>query len=312
MVASFLLAVVLCLIAILAFTHALWLVADGRRRRLLPPGPLPLPVIGSLYAVTWSRAHRSLAHLAERYGPLMCIWFGRHPLVVVSTPDAARKVLHNPDLAGRTVLDVWRADGHFANSVILQPPGDKWRAMRRFATTELLTKARLDARQLLRQEKAQELVRGVAEYAARGEPVDVGHAVFMLAINLVSRTLFSIDIGTRELRETVTAMARLAATPTVSDMFPAVAAADIQGARSRMTALGRHVYRIIDEQFMQRKCDRDVGAPKKNDMMDLVLDKEKEWKEEGSQMNYDAVRGMFTVRTYVHGRIPCIQIDKVQ
>jgi hypothetical protein len=134
----------------------------------------------------------------------------------------------------------------------------------------------------------------------------------MLAINLVSRTLFSIDIGTRELRETVTAMARLAATPTVSDMFPAVAAADIQGARSRMTALGRHVYRIIDEQFMQRKCDRDVGAPKKNDMMDLVLDKEKEWKEEGSQMNYDAVRGMFTVRTYVHGRIPRIQIDKVQ
>ena len=75
MVASFVLAVVLILAAILVFTHALCLTTDGRRRRL-PPGPWPLPVIGSVHAVKWSRPHRSLARHAERHGPLMCIWFG--------------------------------------------------------------------------------------------------------------------------------------------------------------------------------------------------------------------------------------------
>ncbi|OEL23741.1 Cytochrome P450 76C2 [Dichanthelium oligosanthes] len=295
MATSFVLAVVLSFAAILVFTHALWLITDVRRRRL-PPGPWPLPVIGSIHAVKWNlAAHRSLAHLAERYGPLMCIWFGRHPTVVVSTPDAARKVLTNPELAGRTFPDAARAEGHFANSVLLLPPGDKWRAMRRFATTELLTKARLDARQLLRQEKAQDMVRYVAERAVHGEPVDVGHAVFVTAINLVSRTLGSIDIGSRsEVRDMVRAACRLVGTLTVSDIFATLAAADIQGARRRFGAIVRYSHRIIDEQFMQRRRSRDSGEPRKNDMADVVIDKEKEWKEEGGQMNYDAVKGLFT------------------
>ncbi|CAL4886404.1 unnamed protein product [Urochloa decumbens] len=293
MASSFVLAVVLSFTAILVFAHALWLITDGRRRRL-PLGPRPLPLIGSVYAVKWSKAHRSLAHLAERYGPLMCIWFGRHPAVVVSTPDAARKILTNPDTAGRTVLDAWRAEGHFANSVIVQPPGHRWRAMRRFATTELFTKSRLDARQQLRQEKVQELVRRVSEHALHGEPVDVGHAAFVTIVNLVSCTLFSIDIGSRELHDIVRAASRVAVTPTVSDVFPSLAAADIQGARSRMAALIRHFYRIIDGQFVKRKRDRDGGEPRKNDMMDVVIDKEKEWEEEGNQMNYDTFKGLFT------------------
>jgi hypothetical protein len=90
----------LYLAAILAFTHALQLITDDRWRRL-PPKPFPLPVISSLYAITWSRAHRSLAHLAERYGP-----------------PHVHLMLHNSDLAGRTVLDVWHIEGHVANSVI--------------------------------------------------------------------------------------------------------------------------------------------------------------------------------------------------
>ncbi|CAN6238801.1 unnamed protein product [Urochloa humidicola] len=180
MAPSFVLAALLSFTAILVFTHALWLITDGRRRCRLLPGPWPLPVIGSIHTVEWSKAHRSLAHLADRYGPLMCIWFDRHPAVVVSIPDAARKILNNPDMTGRPILDVWRAEGHSGNSVIVQPPGHKWRAMRRFATTELFTKSRLDARQQqLRQEKVQELVRCVSGHALRGELVDVGHAAFV-------------------------------------------------------------------------------------------------------------------------------------
>jgi len=196
MVPSFVLAVVLSLAAILVFTHALWLTTDGRRRRL-PPGPWPLPVIGSVHAVKWSRPHRSLARHAERHGPLMSIWFGRYPVVVVSTPDAARKVLACSDLAGRTVLDTMRAEGHADNCVIVLPPGPKWRAIRRLVMAEVMAGAQLAAREELRQEKARELVRHVAERAARGEAVDLGHAAFVTAVDLVSRTLLSVKCLTR-------------------------------------------------------------------------------------------------------------------
>ncbi|WVZ74414.1 hypothetical protein U9M48_022597 [Paspalum notatum var. saurae] len=293
MVASFVLAALISFAAILVLKHVVWLTTDGRRRRL-PPGPLPLPIIGSIQAIAWRGAHRSLANLGKHYGPLMCIWLGRFPTIVVSTPDAARKILNNSDLAGRTVLDVWRAEGHSANSVIVQPPGDKWRAVRRFATTELFTKGRLDALQQLRQEKAQELVRYVFEQTSHGEPIDIGHAAFTTAINLMSTTMFSLDVGTHEVRSMAKEASRLAGTPTISDVLPAVAAADLQGARRRMGAAIRYGYRIVDEQFTRRRLDRDAGKPKKNDMVDRVIDKEKQWKEEGSQMNYDAVRGLFT------------------
>lgn len=269
------------------------LITDTRRRRL-PPGPWTLPFIGSFHVVSWSSAHRSLARLAERHGPLMTVWVGRFPTVVVSTPDAAREALRNADLAGRTVLDTWRAEGHAASSVIFLPPRDTWRAMRRFATEELFARAPLDARRRLRQEKAAEMVRHVSAHG--GESVDVGHAAFVTAMDLMARTIFSMDdLATNELRHMVKAATELAVKPTVSDLFPCLAGLDLQGSRRKMGALVRHSYRIIHQQFMRRRRDRDAGEPRKNDMMDVVIDKEQEWRESGSSMNYDIVKGLLLV-----------------
>ncbi|CAN6245322.1 unnamed protein product [Urochloa humidicola] len=92
----------------------------------------------------------------------------------------------------------------------------------------------------------------------------------------------------------VTEWWRLVATPTVSDIFPSTAPADIQGARRRMTALVRRIYGLIDEQFTRRRRDREHGQPRKNDIMDVVIEKEKEWEAVGGHMDYDAARGLFT------------------
>ncbi|PVH66718.1 hypothetical protein PAHAL_1G327600 [Panicum hallii] len=275
---EFVLAVVLSVAATLVFNHALWLLTAGVSRP--DPGRF--------------RPHRSLARLAERHGPLTCIWFGRYPIVVASTPDAARKVLACSELAGRTVLDTIRAEGHADNCVLLLPPGPKWRTIRRLVMAEVQTKGQLAAREQLRQEKARELVRYVSERAARGEPVDVGHAAFVTAVDLVSRTLISVDIGSRELRDKVRECAQLLTTPTIADVFPSLAAADLQGARRRFSALVRYSNGIVDEEFVRRRRGRDAGEPRKNDMVDLVIDKEKEWEEEGSELNYDVVRCLIT------------------
>ncbi|OEL30609.1 Cytochrome P450 76C2 [Dichanthelium oligosanthes] len=220
-------------VVVVEFIYSFQLITGAGRRRRLPPGPWPFPIIGSFPAVAWSsRPHRSLARLAERYGPLMSIWAGPYATVVVSAPDAAREILlrHNADLAGRTVLDAWRTEGHAARSVIFLPPHDRWRAMRRLASAELFAQRRLDPR---RQEKAREMVRHVSGRAARGgESVDVGEAVFAATMDMLSRTLFSVDLGHHGLRHMVRAASQLSGTPTISDVFLAVAAADIQGVRA--------------------------------------------------------------------------------
>ncbi|TVU29992.1 hypothetical protein EJB05_21592, partial [Eragrostis curvula] len=188
-------------------------------------------------------------------------------------------------------MDAWRAEGHAANSVIYLPPHDKWRAMRRFAATELFAKGRLDARQPLRQEKVQEMVGHISEHAARGEPVDVGHAAFVTALDLLSRTLYSIDLGTEDVRH-MHGEGSLGAGRDTNN-FGRCSSLGSRRSTRRATQVGC-IDQIINGQFAGRRCGRDAGEPRKNDMMDVVLDKEQEWKERGSPMNYDAVKGMFT------------------
>lgn len=62
-----------------------------------------------------------------------------------------------------------------------------------------------------------------------------------------------------------------------------------------MAPLVARAYQIIGQQFEQRLRDREARQPHKNDMLDVVLDKEQEWQQEGSLIDRSAITGMFTV-----------------
>jgi len=132
--------------------------------------------------------------------------------------------------------------------------------------------------------------------------------VFTAAMNILSRTMFSVDLDSgpassssslgRGLCDAVKEATILAATPNVSDFYPAIAAADLQGLRRRMGPLVTDAHKILDELFAQRLLDREACEPPKNDMLDAVLDKEQEEQQEGSEINRSTIKGLFTVTTY--------------
>lgn len=273
-------------------------IAAARRR--LPPGPTPLPLVGNLLSVSRSSPHRSLARLAERYGQLMRVRLGAVDYVVASSPAAAGDIhhhSHNAHLASRPLFDAWRGAQHHRNSVIALPPHGEWRAQRRLATEEVMSPGRLDALAPLRREKVRELVRRVAGRAARGgEPVEVGREAFEAFLGILSRTAFSADLVDPDLRDAVQEATKLAATPNVSDFFPAVAAADLQGLRRRMGKLVARAYGIIDELLARRKGGREAGEPRKDDLLDVVLDNQDEWKKENNPViDRNNIKGLIAV-----------------
>uniref|UniRef100_A0A0D3HBI1 Cytochrome P450 n=1 Tax=Oryza barthii TaxID=65489 RepID=A0A0D3HBI1_9ORYZ len=152
------------LLAALLSVYLLDLLAHSRR--LLPAGPRPLPLIGSLHLLG-DQPHRSLAGLAKMYGPLMSLRLGAVTTVVVSSPDVAREFLqrHDAAFASRSVPDA--TDDHATNSVAWLPNSPRWRALRRIMAAELFAPHRLDALRRLRREKVQELVDHVARLAER-------------------------------------------------------------------------------------------------------------------------------------------------
>ncbi|TVU30007.1 hypothetical protein EJB05_21607, partial [Eragrostis curvula] len=295
---SLVLAVAASFLVILICAYAFQLINDARRR--LPPGPLPLPLVGNLLSISGGNPHRSLARLAQQHGSLMSVRLGVVHAVVVSSSDAVREIhqKHNAVLAGRPAMDAWRANGHITNSIIFGPADAKWRALRKFCATELFVTSRLNAQRPLRQQKVQELLRYVADQAALGEPVTVRDVAFTASMNMLSRTVASVDLDSgpsvRDLKDIIKEATVLAGTPNVSNFFPAIAAADLQGLRRKMAPLVATSYQIIDRLFAQRLRSREAGEPHKNDMLDAVLDKEREWRQEGSLIDRHAIKGMFT------------------
>lgn len=71
---------------------------QSRKDAPLPPGPLPLPLIGSLQKVVKHfgpdgnpRIHRGLGDLAEEYGPVFGLYMGSYYTVVISDPKLAHE-----------------------------------------------------------------------------------------------------------------------------------------------------------------------------------------------------------------------------
>lgn len=89
--------------------------ARGKRFKL-PPGPLPIPVFGNWLQVGDDLNHRNLTALARRFGDIFLLRMGQRNLVVVSSPELSRDVLHTQgvEFGSRTrnvVFDIFTGKG---------------------------------------------------------------------------------------------------------------------------------------------------------------------------------------------------------
>ncbi|XP_047095218.1 geraniol 8-hydroxylase-like [Lolium rigidum] len=266
------------LVASLFAIYLLDLFAHARRR--LPPGPTPLPLIGSLHLLG-DQPHRSLARLAGTYGPLMSLRLGAVTTVVASSPDAAREILQKHDAVFATRLVNDAVGDHARNSVSWLPHAPRWRSLRKTMATELFAPHRLDALQGLRSDKARELAAHVARLASDGVEIDVGRVAFTTILNLLSGTIFSRDLtslddhgGSKEFQVLVAEIMEAAGSPNVSDFFPALARADLQGLRRQMARMFARLHAVFDAEVDRRQRRREDGDPGKEseDFLDVLLE----------------------------------------
>nr|AUT31007.1 cinnamate 4-hydroxylase [Fagopyrum tataricum] len=107
----------------------------------LPPGPIPVPIFGNWLQVGDDLNHRNLTELAKKYGEIFLLRMGQRNLVVVSSPELAKEVLHTQgvEFGSRTrnvVFDIFTGKGQ---DMVFTVYGEHWRKMRRIMTVPFFT-----------------------------------------------------------------------------------------------------------------------------------------------------------------------------
>ncbi|XP_042493502.1 geraniol 8-hydroxylase-like [Macadamia integrifolia] len=271
----------------------------GTSHKRLPPGPVPLPIVGSLFELG-NKPNESLARLAQTYGPLMTLKLGHVTTIVASTATMAKEILqtHDQALAGRMVLDVVRALNHHQASVVWLPPYSRWRNLRKLCNNQIFTSQRLNASESLRRQKIGELVAHVRESAQMGRSVDIGQFAFATSLNLLANTMFSVDLArpesetAQDFKALVRRIMEEVGKPNLSDYFPLLRPLDLQGIKHRMTIYVERLHKVFDEIINQRLISRaSLPSPARyNDLLDVLLD---QFQDSSSEFSRHDIKSLF-------------------
>uniref|UniRef100_H0Y2B2 Cytochrome P450 n=1 Tax=Otolemur garnettii TaxID=30611 RepID=H0Y2B2_OTOGA len=80
---------VICLSCLILFS--LWNASYGKGK--LPPGPIPLPIVGNILQLNTKNISKSLSMLGKDYGPVFTVYFGMKPTVVLYGYKAVKEAL---------------------------------------------------------------------------------------------------------------------------------------------------------------------------------------------------------------------------
>ncbi|XP_074264865.1 geraniol 8-hydroxylase-like [Silene latifolia] len=224
---------------------------DQSHPRKLPPGPHSFPVIGHLPSLA-KNPHTTLAELAKTYGPLIMVHLGQIPTVVISSATMANEILQNNDssVSSRTVIDAVRAHNHHERSLIWLPDGPKWYTLSKISTTKIFSAASLDDSQSLRSNIVNDLISYLKKSSEDGRVVDIGQLASNTTMNLLSTTLFSLDLNdpsnsenAHVVQESIRGIMDLSGKPNLSDYFPMLRKMDPLQIRRK---IGVHFGKMID------------------------------------------------------------------
>ncbi|XP_047408695.1 cytochrome P450 2C9-like isoform X2 [Sciurus carolinensis] len=114
---------------------SLWRQRSGRGK--LPPGPMPLPIIGNILQIDPKNISKSFTNLSKVYGPVFTLYLGTRPTVVLHGYEAVKEALidHGEVFSGRGSFPV--PDRASKGLGIVFSTGNRWREMRRFSLMTL-------------------------------------------------------------------------------------------------------------------------------------------------------------------------------
>ncbi|XP_027713950.1 cytochrome P450 2C19-like [Vombatus ursinus] len=179
------LGLLLCISCLLLISS--WKKGFGRGK--LPPGPVPLPIIGNILQVDLKNIPESLCNLAKEYGPVFTLQLGVERVVVLHGYKAVKEALidHGDKFADRGHIPIFEIARNGLGLVISN--GERWKQIRRFSLMTLrnfgMGKRSIEERV---QEEAKHLVEELKK--TKGLPCDPTFILGCAPCNVICSIIF--------------------------------------------------------------------------------------------------------------------------
>jgi len=130
------------LLAVLLLIAAFFL-NDYNVRRRMPPGPMPWFLFGNTAEIVKPKPWIKFADWAKQYGPIMTVWIGRRPTIVINDPVIAVELMEKRSniYSSRPRMVIMGELGTNNDGILTMPYGDKWRKHRRLLHGGLMAKS---------------------------------------------------------------------------------------------------------------------------------------------------------------------------
>jgi len=160
-----------------------WLI---KRNRMLPPGPVGIPLLGYLPFLDVFHLGHSFSQVAKRYGDVFSLRVGTELAVVLNSYDAIKKAFSNPKLCDRPDTFMFRFFSQGENG-LASASGEKWRVQRKFTHTQLkkfgFGKPKMEK---FVQDAVQDLISSLKEKClANASSVEIGYDINVAVVNVI-------------------------------------------------------------------------------------------------------------------------------
>ncbi|KAM9323981.1 cytochrome P450 2F3-like [Gastrophryne carolinensis] len=263
-----------------------------KERAALPPGPLPLPIVGNLLQIDSNKFITSLMELKEKYGSVYTLYLGPRPGIVICGYDAVKEALvdQNDVFGDRGRYPVFQDYLGFHD--IAFNNGESWKPLRRFTLLTLrnfgMGKKSLemrvveDAQRLIKEfEKAKGLDLNIICFWHTGEPINPKSLISQAVFSVICSVIYGSRLDDKKLEEITdhintiflilsSIWGRLYnAYPTLMQYLP--------GRHKELARRFKKLYEIINEQIKYHEKTLDPENPR--DYIDCFLIKMKEEKD---------------------------------
>ncbi|XP_068106790.1 cytochrome P450 2A5-like [Hyperolius riggenbachi] len=107
------------------------------RWKNMPPGPPPLPILGTMLHMSIKEMPKSLVKLSKQYGPVFTIYLANQPLMVLAGYECVKEAFvdRSDAFSARATNEI--SSILFKDYGLILSNGERWKQMRRFSLTTL-------------------------------------------------------------------------------------------------------------------------------------------------------------------------------